>query len=54
MLLPLTPLQSWSERQSSADLQIFTQVIAVPAIASQTDSSGHSLVEPDMVHELVQ
>src|SRR5512134_3087797 len=42
MLLPLTPLQSRSERQSSKVLQIFTQLIAVPEIVSHTESSGHS------------
>jgi hypothetical protein len=51
---PLTPLQSWSLRQSVLVLQIFTHSIAVPATASQIDSSGHSLVEPDIVHAFVQ
>ena len=53
-LLPLTPLQSRSERQSSEDLQILTHVTAAPEIESHTESSGHSLVDPDVVHEAVQ
>lgn len=54
MLLPLTPLQSWSDRQSAPVLQILTHVIAAPAIASHTESSGHSVVDPEVVHDLVQ
>ncbi len=54
MLLPLTPLQSRSERQSSATLQIFTHVIAVPEIASQIEPSGHSSVVPVLVQAFVQ
>ena len=54
MLLPLTPLQSRSERQSSAVLQIFTHATAVPDRASHTESSGHSLVDPDVVQVFVQ
>lgn len=54
MLVPLTPLQSRSDRQSSAALQIFTHVIAVPESASQTEPSGHWSVEPDVVHVAVQ
>jgi len=54
MFDPLTPLQSWSLRQSSEALQIFTQVTAAPEMASQTESSGHSSVEPDVVHAVVQ
>ena len=54
MLVPLTPLQSWSGRQSEPALQILTQFIAAPATASQTDSSGHWAVEPDVVHAFVQ
>ncbi len=54
MLLPLTPLQSRSERQSSLLLQILTHVMAAPEIASHTESSGHSSVDPDMVQEDVQ
>jgi hypothetical protein len=54
MLLPLTPLQSRSERQSSAALQIFTQETAAPEIESHTEPSGHSSVEPDVVHVFVQ
>lgn len=54
MLLPLTPLQSKSARQSSAALQIFTQVTAAPEIASQTEPSGHSSVEPVVVQGAVQ
>ena len=51
---PLTPLQSWSARQSSDFVQILSHVIAVPATLSHTDSSGHSLVDPDIVQGLVQ
>jgi hypothetical protein len=35
-------------------VQIFTHVIAVPEIASHTDSSGHSSVDPEVVQEAVQ
>ena len=54
MFVPLTPLQSRSERQSAEVLQIFTHDTAVPEIASHTESSGHSVVEPDVVHAFVQ
>ena len=54
MLLPETPLQSRSERQSSLVLQTFTHESAAPATASHTDSSGHSDVEPAVVHDVVQ
>lgn len=54
MLLPLTPLQSRSERQSVLVLQIFTHVRAVPVMASQIDSSGQPSVAPDVVHAFVQ
>lgn len=54
MLLPLTPLQSRSERQSSLLLQIFTHVVALPEIASHTEASGHSSGDPDIVQEDVQ
>ena len=54
MLLPLIPLQSWSARQSDFVSQTFTHVTAVPEIASQIDASGHSPVDPDVVHDFVQ
>lgn len=54
MLLPLTPLQSRSDRQSSEVLQIFTHVTPAPETESHTESSGHSLVDPDVVHAAVQ
>ena len=54
MLLPVTPLQSRSERQSSLVLQTFTHWSATPETASQTESSGHSDVEPAVVHDVVQ
>ena len=54
MLEPLTPLQSRSERQSVDVLQIFTHVTPVPETESQTDSSGHWSVDPDVVQAAVQ
>jgi hypothetical protein len=54
MLLPLTPLQSRSLRQSAAVWQTFTHVTAVPEIASQIEPSGHSLVDPVIVQDFVQ
>ena len=54
MFDPLTPLQSRSERQSALVSQIFTQLTAVPERASQTDSNGHSVVDPDVVQAAVQ
>lgn len=54
MLLPLTPLQSRSARQSALDEQTFTQVMAAPEIASQMEFSGHSFVEPEALQEAVQ
>jgi len=35
-------------------LQILTHASAVPAIASQIDASGHSPVDPDVVHDVLQ
>ncbi|HWU91275.1 MAG TPA: hypothetical protein VN253_28605 [Kofleriaceae bacterium] len=50
----LTPLQSKSLRQSDEPLQILTQLVTAPVMASQTESSGHSDVEPGVVHDVVQ
>lgn len=51
---PLTPLQSWSARQSSAFWHVRTQLIAVPATESQIDPSGQPDVLPDIVQLFVQ
>ena len=55
VLLPVTPLQDWSDRHSPPpSLQIFTHDIAVPMIASQIDPSGQPSVDPGVMHACVQ